>query len=233
VPVALVNALFPLMAVQAAAGPGGPLGRTYAEAVRVLGLLALPLAAGTALLARPIVAVVYGLAYAAAAPVLAILVWGLAVLYLNAPVGNVILGSDRAARYLPWAALHTGATVGVTAALASRLGATGAAIAFVAAEVAGFGLQCWFVRSLVGRLPDFPRLLARPALATLAMALAVAGLAGLGSHLFVLVPAGMLVYFGGLLALGEIGERDQARVRQWLGRRRSGASVGAGRSGGG
>ena len=62
VPLAVVTALFPTMAVQARAGDGS-LRRTYSQAVRLLGLLAFPLAAGTTLLATPLVDLVYGPAY--------------------------------------------------------------------------------------------------------------------------------------------------------------------------
>ena len=231
VPLAVVTALFPLMATQARSGDGS-LGRTYGQAIRLLGLLAFPLAAGTTLLAAPLVDLVYGTAFREASELLAILVWGLALLYLNAPVGNVILGSDEAARYLPWAALHTGASVIVTGWLAARAGVRGAAWGFVLAEAAGFILQLWFVRGLVGRLPAFSRLLARPALAALAMSVVVAGLRALGTPLFLVIPVGAASYGGMLLALGELREEDRERVRGWLREVRAGAFAGTTGAGG-
>ena len=215
VPLAVVTALFPAMAVQARAGDGS-LRRTYGQAMRLLGLLAFPLAAGTTLLATPLVDLVYGPAYREAGGVLAILVWGLALLYLNAPVGNVILGSDQAARYLPWAALHTGASALVTGWFAASSGVRGAAWGFVLAEAVGFVLQLWFVRGIVGRLPDLSRLFARPAVAALAMSGVVGGLWLLGTSFFLVVPAGILSYGAVLLALGELREEDRAQVRVWL-----------------
>jgi O-antigen/teichoic acid export membrane protein len=230
VPLAVVTALFPVMAVQARAGDGS-LSRTYGQAIRLLGVLAFPLAAGTTLLATPLVDLVYGPAYRDAGGVLAILVWGLALLYLNAPVGNVILGSDQAARYLPWAALHTLASGLLTGWLAAVSGVRGAAWGFVLAESAGFVLQLWFVRGIVGRLPDFSRLLARPAVAALAMSGVVGGLGLLETSLFLLVPAGVLAYGAALLALGELRAEDRAQVRGWLREVRAGAF--AGTAGGG
>jgi O-antigen/teichoic acid export membrane protein len=231
-PLALMGALFPLMAVQALSGVSGPLRETYGQAVRVLGLLALPLAVGTTLVADPVVLTVYGRAYAGAGRVLAVLVWGLALLFLNAPVGNVILGSNLAGRFLPWAALHTVGSVLLTAFLASRFGAVGAASAFVLAELSGFGLQLWFIRPIVGRLPSFGRMLARPAAATAVMGLVVGGLQGVGGPLWLLILAGILVYSGGLLALGEVRAEDRARVRAWLGGTRLDAPVGEADRGG-
>ena len=231
VPLAVVAATFPVMAVQARAGDGA-LGRTYGHALRLLGLLALPLAAGTTILAGPLVDLVYGPSYREAGGLLAILVWGLTLLYLNAPVGNVILASDRAARYLPWAALHTGASVLVTGWLAAGSGVRGAAWGYVLAEAAGFVLQLWFVRAIVGRLPDFPRLLARPAIATLAMSGVVRGLWLIGTPLFLVIPAGVLAYGAALLGLGELREEDRVQVRGWLREVRAGALAGtAGRGG--
>jgi O-antigen/teichoic acid export membrane protein len=231
VPLAVVTALFPLMATQARSGDGS-LGRTYGQAIRLLGLLAFPLAAGTTLLAGPLVNVVYGPTFHEAGELLAILVWGLALLYLNAPVGNVILGSDEAGRYLPWAALHTGASAVVTGWLASGAGVRGAAWGFVLAEAAGFVLQLWFVRGIVGRLPPFSRLLARPALAALAMSVVVAALWLLGTPLGLVIAAGIASYGGMLLALGEIGDEDRERVRAWLREIRAGAVAGTTGSGG-
>jgi O-antigen/teichoic acid export membrane protein len=231
VPLAVVTALFPLMATQARSGDGS-LGRTYGQAIRLLGLLAFPLAAGTTLLAGPLVNLVYGPTFHEAGELLAILVWGLALLYLNAPVGNVILGSDEAGRYLPWAALHTGASAVVTGWLAAGAGVRGAAWGFVLAEAAGFVLQLWFVRGIVGRLPPFSRLLARPALAALAMSVVVAGLWLLGTPLGLVIAAGIASYGGMLLALGEIGDEDRERVRGWLREIRAGAVTGTTGSGG-
>jgi O-antigen/teichoic acid export membrane protein len=231
VPLAVVTALFPLMATQARSGDGA-LTRTYGQAIRLLGLLAFPLAVGTTLLADPLVDLVYGAAFREAGPLLAILVWGLGLLYLNAPVGNVILGSDQAARYLPWAALHTGASALVTGWLAAGAGVRGAAWGFVLAEAAGFVLQLWFVRGIVGRLPDFSRLLVRPAVAALAMSVVVAGLWLAGTPLFLVIAAGVASYVGALLVLGEVREEDRARVRGWLREVRAGAFAGTTGNGG-
>jgi O-antigen/teichoic acid export membrane protein len=111
----------------------------------------------------------------------------------------------------------------VTGWLAARSGVRGAAWGYVLAEAAGFVLQLWFVRAIVGRLPDFPRLLARPAIATIAMSGVVGGLWLLGTPLFLVIPAGVLAYGAALLGLGELREEDRVQVRGWLREVRAGA----------
>lgn len=227
-PVALMGGLFPLMAAQSREGVTGPLGDTYRRGVRVLGVLALPVAVGLTILAAPVIHMVYGTGYGAAAPVLKILVWGLALLYLNAPVGHVIFSSDRGRRFLPWALLNTGAYAALTGLLVARFGIRGAAVAFVVAEATGFAIQLRFVRATVGRLPSLRAILWRPAVAATVMG----GVLDLGMALDVvpllLIPVGVLVYGGMLGLLGEVRGEDRAQLRAWLMRPRplSGGSLG-------
>lgn len=227
-PLALMGGLFPLMAAQSRQGTAGPLGDTYRSAVRVLGVLALPVAVGLTILATPIIALVYGTRYEGAAPVLRILVWGLVLLYLNAPVGHVIFSSDQGRRYLPWALANTGVYVALTVLLVAHFGILGAAVGYVVAEATGFVIQSWFVRSIVGWLPSLPAILWRPAIAAAVMG----GVLHLGLALDVLplllVPMGVLVYGGSLGLLGEVRAEDRMQLRAWLLRSKSaGGSFGA------
>jgi O-antigen/teichoic acid export membrane protein len=215
-PAALMGGLFPLMAAQSRQGITGPLGDTYRRGVRILGVLALPAAVGLTLLAAPVIQIVYGARYGEAALVLRILVWGLALLYLNAPVGHVIFSSDQGRRFLPWALLNTGGYAALTVLLVARFGIVGAAAGFVVAEATGFVIQLWFVRSIVGRLPSLPAILWRPAIAAAVMG----GVLHLGLALDVLplllVPVGALVYGVVLGLLGEVRAEDRALLRAWL-----------------
>lgn len=228
-PLALMGGLFPLMAAQSRQGITGPLGDTYRSAVRVLGVLALPVGVGLTILAVPVIALVYGARYEGAAPVLRILVWGLVLLYLNAPVGHVIFSSDQGRRYLPWALANTGVYVGLTVLLVAHFGILGAAVGYVVAEATGFVIQSWFVRSIVGRLPSLPAILWRPIIAATAMG----GVLHLGLVFEVLplllVPVGVLVYGAGLGLLGEVRAEDRVQLRAWLSTAKSasGGSFGA------
>jgi O-antigen/teichoic acid export membrane protein len=215
-PVSLMGGLFPLMAAQSRHGIDGPLGDTYRRGVRILGVLALPAAVGLTILAAPFIEIVYGARYGGAALVLRILVWGLALLYLNAPVGHVIFSSDQGRRFLPWALLNTGGYAALTTLLVARFGIVGAAVGFVVAEATGFVIQLGFVRSLVGRLPSLPAILWRPAIAAAVMG----GALDLGLAIDVvpllLVPVGALVYGAVLGLLGEVRAEDRAQLRAWL-----------------
>lgn len=215
-PIALMGGLFPLMAAQALQGADGPLATTYTRATRLLGVLAFPLGVGTSLLAAPIVRTLYGPAYVPAAPVLAVLIWGLALLFLNAPLGHVIFSSDQTRAFLPWAALNTALYAVLTLGLVAWFGALGAAAAFVVAELSGLLLQRWFVRPILGRIPSLAGLLARPALAAALMGGVIGGLGMFEVRWILLVPLGALVYLGSLLGLGEVRKEDRAQLRAWL-----------------
>ncbi len=220
-PLALMGGLFPLMAAQSRAGVTGPLGATYRNAVRILGVLALPVATGLTILAAPVIEVVYGTRYGAAAPVLRILVWGLALLYLNAPVGHVIFSSDQGRRYLPWALAHTGGYAALSVLLVARYGILGAAVGFVVAEATGLAIQLRFVRSVVDRLPSLPAILWRPAIAATVMGGVLDRSLALGAVPLLLIPVGALVYGAVLALLGEVRAEDRAQLRAWLGRSKS------------
>ena len=116
-------------------------------------VLALPIVAGTAGLARPLIHLLYGTAYGPAAPVLVVLAFSLPLTYLNIMLNQVFVAANRP---MVWTWLLVGATIvnpGLNLVLI-RLwqlrtgnGAMGAAVSLLATE----GLMALVGLLIVGR----------------------------------------------------------------------------------
>ena len=132
IPVAVVAAVYPVLA---RVGPGGaglaPLARRAAEVLLVAGLavaLALGLGAGW------LTAMVYGAAYLPAAPLLALLGPVAGLSFLNYLFGFVFLAVDRPGRLCAVTALGLGASLALTPLLVLSLGAAGGAWTLLGVE---------------------------------------------------------------------------------------------------
>jgi O-antigen/teichoic acid export membrane protein len=104
-------------------------------AARVVLALSLPFCAGAFVLARPILAAVFGTQYSGALVVLRILVWFLPASMMNSLSGYTLLAAAQEKRFLRNTAIGVGAAVAFNLAAVPLLGAPGAAIAIVAGEV--------------------------------------------------------------------------------------------------
>ncbi|HSB61061.1 MAG TPA: polysaccharide biosynthesis C-terminal domain-containing protein, partial [Vicinamibacteria bacterium] len=194
VPVAIVAAVYPVLARIPAAGPAfRALVRQAADVLLLAGLaVVLALGLGAAWLTRT----VYGEAYAPAAPLLAVLGGAAALSFLNYLVGFVFLALDRPGRLLGVAAASLGVSATLTPLLVGGFGAAGGAWALVLVEAA----------ALAGGLAGLRRDIGAP-FGTGAFRIATA--AGGASVAGVLVPmegpwpfmVGLLVYAAGLVAL--------------------------------
>jgi O-antigen/teichoic acid export membrane protein len=170
---------------------------------------------GTTILATPFILLIFGPAFEPAGPVLQVLVWSLALLFLNVVNSRVMVVADRqdmVARFLA-ATLVTNLTLNVL--LIPRLGATGSAVARVVSTSLLFAMSYTFVRRRLLPL-DRPRHLFQPILASVAMAAVL--LASAFWPLVVRVGLGATVYIGGLLILGTFRREDWALMRQTIGR---------------
>jgi O-antigen/teichoic acid export membrane protein len=109
-----------------------------AAAMRTMETLALPLTLLTIVFSREIVEVVGGGKYHEGAAVLAILMAGVGVSYLNGVYGNALPALGRQGRLFRWSLPVIGLNLVLNLALIPPLGVRGAAIAVVASEVLGF-----------------------------------------------------------------------------------------------
>ncbi len=187
------------------------LSQLYEWSFKYLFLLGLPIAVGTTILATPLIMLIFGPAFEPAGPVLRVLVWSLALLFLNVVNSRVMVVADRqdvVARFLA-ATLVANLTLNVL--LIPRLGATGSAVARVMSTSLLFAMSYTFVRRCLLPL-DRPRYLHRPILASVAMAAVL--LASPFWPLVARIGLGAMVYLGGLLILGTFRREDWALVRQ-------------------
>jgi PST family polysaccharide transporter len=183
--------LFPLMAQEPRLGT--PL--AFRRGVRALGVTGLAMALTFSGLAAPLLHLLFGAEYAAAAPILVILAWSAAANWLYAPLGTALQARGHERLWL--ASLILGTVVNAMGNLWAipRWGGVGAAGATLASEVALLALGGWFVWRKLSILPSGRFILAGLA-ATGVGALVLGFLRG---------PAGSLLATGaGLFAYGAV-----------------------------
>lgn len=197
----LCTAWFPQFASAYMRGPQSLAGsaRPAAEAVLVLSI---PIAAGTVLVAGPLIAFVYGAGFSGAAPVLAILGVCVVPTYFNMVAYQVLQAQGRQMSWCWVVAAATFVNVGINLILIPRFqaggnGAIGAALSLLATEILEAGAAVYLLPWLVSR--RLGTRLARTLAATLVMAIAVFAvssvgfLAELGVGLLVFAFAAMLL----------------------------------------
>jgi O-antigen/teichoic acid export membrane protein len=206
----------PLAARAARQGPAA-VAELVTRSVRLTALATLPFAVAATLLADPVVRLVFGASYSAAAPVLRILVWTIPISVFAGHFRHTLI-AERQTR-LDLAAVTTGAvtTVALNLLLVGQLGLTGGALAMVAGEVAmtigAMGLVAARVKPIVPAAPLLRAAL--PALIVGAVLLMVRA-AGLVPAL----AAGGLAYVVALVACGEVTPAALAAfARGWRGPR--------------
>ncbi|MBU6427496.1 MAG: polysaccharide biosynthesis C-terminal domain-containing protein, partial [Cyanobacteria bacterium REEB65] len=208
---ALPGALVPLLVpAMARAADRQSLAQTFQLATRWLALLAIPTAIGLALVARPLVLLLYGHAYVPAIGLLAPLVFcTAAVMALGYPASSVLYATDGAPAIARVGVAVAALNVLLAILLIPPLGALGAVFANCGAQLASLGPGLWLAfRRISGRLD--PRHFAVPLAAATIMAVPVAAACTLPAFwaLAIGIPAGAITYGGALLALRGISIRE-------------------------
>lgn len=170
IPVALMTALFPMMVSARANGDAGAEDRRTALLFGAMGWAGILLAAFTSLASGWLVQLVYGSAFAAAAPVLAVQAWMAMFVFFGVARGRWLVTRNQqvASMYVDIAAIVI--NIGLNLVLIPRYGAFGAALASL---VTGFGANlvvamfCDAIRTSIklyvrGLALPFVALLARP-----------------------------------------------------------------------
>jgi O-antigen/teichoic acid export membrane protein len=200
IPAFFTLAIFPLMSRYAAQGRDSLL-RAYQLSLRLLLIVALPIAAGVPFIAQGLMMVLGGSEYLPhSAIALQIMIWFLPFSFVNSVTQYVLIAIDRQ-RFLTKAFL-IGVTFNVVANLIAipLFSYKGAAVVTVLSELALLIPFYWAVRKHLGPLP-WMSLVWQPALASLVMAGAMWLLRGIPWPL--LIPVGGLVY-GVVLALSGV-----------------------------
>ncbi|MDP3771485.1 MAG: oligosaccharide flippase family protein [bacterium] len=217
IPLALVGALYPAMS-ETAARDRGRLADTFTEGVRVLLLIALPIAFGIGVLADRILVEVYGASFLPSAVPLAILAAAIPFTFVNFPAGYLLNAIDRQATNTRLIAIATACSIALNLVLIPQGAAVGAAIAALAATALLTAMNFVVVhRAIAYQARTLARPLLRMLLACLAMStvLLVASELPLGA----LIALGAATWMAVALLVGAVQPTDLALARSVFRRR--------------
>jgi O-antigen/teichoic acid export membrane protein len=202
--------LFPFFTSLMARKAIGEVRENLEKYVRLMVAFALPMAVGGSILSVKLISLVAGKEYAPAAPILSILIWAPAILFIYIPVNSLVIS-----QLTKKALLITGINVLVNVAgnvlLIPHFGIRAAAVMTVFSE----SLQCifyfHFVQSSITKFSIF-KYTWQPAVASLIMGVV---LFPLRSHNLVLsLVVGALVYGLGLVVTGFLKKDDLQTIKQ-------------------
>jgi PST family polysaccharide transporter len=150
VPAAIAASVFPAM-VRAHAGDRPSFDRWMGRLYDLMVALALPIAIVVSILAVPLIALLYGPAFAASAPILAIHVWTGPFVFLGAALSRWLIAEDRLRFSLVRHSAGAAVNIGLNLVLIPPYGGLGAAVAtLISYAVASFG-ACFLYAPLRGQ----------------------------------------------------------------------------------
>ncbi|HEY0602384.1 MAG TPA: flippase [Herpetosiphonaceae bacterium] len=211
-PPIVINAVFPMFARQAASDRAA-LQRAYSYLVRLLLLLALPIATGVTILAPWLISI-YGAQYVPlGAPALALLIWYLPLSYVNGVTQYVLIALDRPRTIMVSFTAAAIFNLIFNLLFVGRFGIQAAALATVLSEVVLF-LPLWKVLRTEIEPAPLLRLAWRPTLAALGMGLCM--LLATQIHVALSIIVGPLAFWCLLLLVGAVQEEDRRLARRVL-----------------
>lgn len=212
VPAYLATALLPLFS-RYALESRERLAHTYHLALKVLLLLAFPVAVATSILSEELIILLGGRSYLPTSAVaLALLIWFLPLSYVNGITQYVLIAVDRQRTITLAFALAAAVNVGANLIWIPRYGIVAASVITVATEVVLLAPFWWVVEREIGRLPLLS-LVWRPALAAAVMALPLAWLRA-QLHWTVGLLLALPVYVGVLLLLRTFTPAERELLRR-------------------
>ncbi len=171
------------------------------------------LGCGALAVSSDLVAVIYPDDFASAYMALNILIWALALIFINSMQGNMLvaLGKQRLLPYIAGAAAAV--NIGLNFIMIPRYGIQGAAFTTVLAEIVAGGSCMYILRNLNG-----PVYIIKVAVKTLAAGLSMYMflLAIEDFSLFIRIPLGIVVYFAVLIILRGLTKTDLKPFKEML-----------------
>jgi O-antigen/teichoic acid export membrane protein len=207
-------AVYPLMSRFARQAPE-KVARLYAQSLRYLAILVLPMVAGMMVLSPQIVPFVFGPHFQPTIRVLEILSLTLIFMFLNEPNVRMMLVHDRQNQIFLFLMSSATANILLNLALVPAWGAVGAAVVRVCSALLLFLLTHVYVNRFLTRVNIWP-VLVRPMLAALVMILI---LWPIRAWLWPAIGAGLVIYAAALKLVGGISVKEinllyQAMVNQ-------------------
>lgn len=181
-------------------------------AAKIMVTLTIPMAIGGAVLARPILNLVYGNQYANGVIVFQLLIWVVIVLSINTVYAWGLLGCDRQANCMKIVAIQAILNVSLNFMVIPVWGTVGAAIATLMAESSGMFLYFREFKQIVA--VPFYRYLLKPLAASLPM-LCFLWL-GFDLNLFILIAGAVFIYFSSIYIIKGVGVEEINLLKQLL-----------------
>ena len=192
----------------------------YTRYLRIILSISLPLALAAAVAGGPLVGIVFGPKWAAAARVMPWLALVAVAWAVFSPFGQLLKGLNRPGGLIIWSASYTLVT-SAALALGAAGGLEGAAAAFAAANLLLVPVAYWLGKIWVGVTPSVRIALWSPLLAATAGMAAVLGLARIAPHganallVGIAVVVGAMVYLALLLRFApELDPREAIAMRE-------------------
>lgn len=220
-PTAVTGSLAPTLSASFIQGRRDVVTRLYQRGAKYLLVAGLFLGAAFAVLADPIVAVLYGQDYAPSAAALRLLAPAVVFIFLRRQATEVLDNVDLRSHTASMFAVGLVLNVGLNLWLIPRYGYLGAAMSTVATEAVLMGTMVWVLHRA-----GYPMAQRRELFATaLAFALSMGATWALRESPITATAVGGLVYVGALTALGVWDEKDVLLVRSIVQRGRGAGSV--------
>ncbi len=203
-PASVSHVLFPVLAALMAKSLIGEVRHTLEKYLRLMTVVALPVAVGGMVLSKKLILLIAGPEFISAAPVLSILIWAVAILFIYIPINSLVIS-----QLTKKAVIITGANVFVNIVgniiLIPILGIKAAAIMTIVSESLQGIFYFYFVRASITKF-KFLSILWKPAIAAAVMGLVLWKLPNVNVLIAVLV--GTLIYALGLLVTRFISKED-------------------------
>jgi O-antigen/teichoic acid export membrane protein len=187
------------------------LGTIYQRVFKYLFFAGFGLGVGTLAVSSDVVAAIYPDEFAVSYQALNILIWALAMIFINSLQGNMLiaLGKQKQLVYITGAAAVV--NVGLNFLAIPRYGMLGAALTTVLAELVAGGSCLYILRNYNSAVNILPTAI-RTIVAGVSMyaLLLIAG----GVSLFIRVPFGIVIYFTVLYAIGGLNREDFQTVME-------------------
>ena len=166
IPTSLVNVLLPVMS-RTFVSDKHSYANIYTHATRILAMSILPFVIVASFFTKEIILLIYNDEYLPSASALLLLLWALFIIFLNAPVGNVIASSKRMHAFLPFAIGNTLMNIVLNFLLIPKYSFLGASFATLLTECVSFIIHLYFIKRIMGGISQLIGLVAKLFLAGL------------------------------------------------------------------